>query len=158
MGWVKRNLFEKSRKIEAQKQKPNPPTELTPKSQGKFKLPKKERIKSKKLMETVFGEGKGINDYPLKLIYLEAPFSDGARFKIAVVAPKKNFRLAVNRNRIKRLLRETYRLNKAIIFNNSEGNFALVFLYLGKQMPEYQEIEEKMVGLLKKFLKKTAVE
>lgn len=121
-------------------------------------LPKKERIKSKKLMETVFAEGKGINDYPLKLIYLEAPFSDGARFKIAVVAPKKNFKLAVKRNKIKRLLREAYRINKAIIFNNSERDFALVFLYLGKEMPDFQQIESKMIGLLEKFLKNIANE
>ena len=117
-----------------------------------FSLQKKERIKSKKLMENVFAEGRKINHYPLRLIYLPTQFEDDSQFKIAVVAPKKVFRSAVKRNRIKRLLKEAYRLNKSIIFNNSKGNFALVFLYLGKEMPDYRQIEEKMVMLLQKFL------
>ena len=123
-----------------------------------FSLPKKERIKSKKLIEAVFAEGKNLNNFPLKLIYLPSNFEDGTQFKVAVVAPKRNFKRAVHRNRVKRLLREAYRLNKALIFNNSEGDFALVFLYLGKEMPDFQQIESKMIGLLEKFLKKTANE
>lgn len=109
-------------------------------------------------MEAVFAEGKNLNNFPLKLIYLASEFEDGCQFKVAVVAPKKNFKRAVHRNRIKRLLREAYRLNKALIFNNSERDFALVFLYLGKEMPAFQQIESKMIGLLEKFLEKIANE
>ncbi|NKI31243.1 ribonuclease P protein component [Croceivirga thetidis] len=123
-----------------------------------FSFPKNERIKSKKLMEAIFTEGKNLNNFPLKLIYLPSDFDDDTQFKVAVVAPKRNFKKAVDRNRIKRLMREAYRLNKGVIFNNSERDFALVFLYLGKEMPDFQLMESKMTGLLEKFLKKIANE
>jgi ribonuclease P protein component len=114
-------------------------------------FPKNEKLKSKKLIEQLFIEGKSINQFPLKLIYLKTVFNDGSIVKTGVIAPKKNFKSAPDRNRIKRLLREAYRLNKPLFFNNIEGNFAFMILYLDKEIPNYQLVEEKMRGLLKKF-------
>jgi len=65
--------------------------------------------------------------------------------------PKRNFKSAVKRNRIKRLLREVYRLNKALVFNNTNNDFAFLFLYLGKDMPSFDTLNHKMKVLLKKF-------
>ena len=107
-------------------------------------LSKNERIKSKKLFEQLFEKGSSVSNYPVKLIYLRLDNEQDAQFKIAVVAPKRNFKNAVKRNRIKRLLREVYRLNKNLLFNKIEGNFALVFLYIGKEMPDYQFVETKI--------------
>lgn len=123
-----------------------------------FSFPKKERITSKTLLDKLFTEGKSVNNFPIKLVYLPTSFSDNTQLKILVVAPKRNFKSAVKRNQIKRLMREVYRLNKHTIFNNSETSFALAFLYLGKEMPDYQMIEEKMQGVIHKFLKKQADE
>jgi len=119
-----------------------------------MKFPKKEKLKSKKLIEKLFKEGKTLSNFPLKLIYLKVDVPVDAKFKTGVAVPKKNFKSAVKRNRIKRLLREAYRLNKHLVFNNSEGNFAFLILYLGKEMPTYPEIEEGMQKILQKFLKK----
>ena len=119
-----------------------------------FSFPKEEKLKSKKLIERLFIEGKSIANFPLKLIYLRTVFEDEVKVKAGVIAPKKNFKNAVQRNRIKRLLREAYRLHKPLVFNNIEGSFAFMILYLGKEMPDHQLINEKMKGLLKKFSEK----
>ena len=110
------------------------------------------------LFETLFAEGKSVSHFPLKLIYLNTNFDDDSKIKVGVVAPKKKFKSAVDRNRIKRLLREAYRTNKALIFNNIEGNFAFLFLYLGGKMPSYIEIESAMQQLMEDFLKKESHE
>jgi len=123
-----------------------------------FSFPQKEKLKSKKLIEQLFEEGQSISNFPLKLIYLKTVFDDNSKVKTGVIAPKKSFKKAVHRNRIKRLLREAYRLNKPLVFNNIEGSFAFMILYLGKEMPHYQIVEEKMKGLLKKFVKNHADE
>ena len=117
-------------------------------------FPKKEKLKRKKQIEALFANGRSVTCYPLKLLYLKTCFEDGAIAKTMVVVPKKTIRSAVKRNRIKRLLREAYRLNRQDTFNNIEGNFALAILYLGKEMPDYAFIEKGMTGLLEKFLKK----
>lgn len=127
-------------------------------TQGEFKFPKQERLKSKKIIERLFAEGKSINAFPLKLIYLKTVLPEDVPIQVAVVAPKKHFKSAVKRNRIKRLLREAYRLNKASIFNNTKGQFALVILYLGKEMPTYSKIEVGTKALLTKFLKQISHE
>ena len=117
-------------------------------------FPKREKLKSRKQIEALFAEGSAINNYPLKLLYQKTLFSDGVKTKTMFVVPKRNIRSAVKRNRIKRLLREAYRLNRPQTFNNIEGNFALAILYLGKEMPDYALVEKKIIGVLEKFLKK----
>ena len=119
-----------------------------------MKFPKKEKLKSKKLIEVLFKEGKTLTSFPLRLIYLKLEMPLDAKFKTGVAVPKKNFKGAVKRNRVKRLMRESYRLNKHLVFNNSKGNFAFLILYLGKDMPTYPEVEKGMQIILQKFLKK----
>lgn len=115
-------------------------------------FPKKERLKSKKLFEQVFQDGKSLKQYPLKLIYLRAELTEDVKCQAGMAVPKRRIRKAVKRNRIKRLMREAYRLNKEPIFNKILGNYALLFLYLGKEDPEYAEVEGSMKTLLLRFL------
>lgn len=117
-----------------------------------FSFPKKEKLKSKKRIEQLFEEGRSISEFPLKLIYLKTKTPEGIKIQTGVAVPKRKFKSAVKRNRIKRLMRESYRLNKHMVFNNIEGNFAFLFLYLGKDMPQYQKVAESMVRILQKFI------
>ena len=121
-----------------------------------FSFPKKEKLKSKKLIEQLFAEGIGVTNYPIKLVYLKTRFEDDSKCKVGVTASKRNFKSAVKRNRIKRLMRESYRLNKHLIFNNIEGNFAFMFLYLGKEMPSQTKITDAMIPLMRKFIDEIA--
>src|SRR5690606_15852401 len=119
-----------------------------------FSFPKKEKLKRKKLIEQLFEGGKGISSYPVKLIYLRTELPEDVQIQAGVTVSKRNFKRAVQRNRIKRLLRESYRLNKHLVFNNIEGNFAFLFLYIGKEMPEYEQVEASIKTVLHKFVEK----
>ncbi|APQ17305.1 ribonuclease P protein component [Maribacter hydrothermalis] len=111
---------------------------------------KKEKLKSKALITQLFDEGKGVSVYPLKLIYLSTENNDKP-LQTGVTVSKRNFKSAVDRNKIKRLLRESYRLNKALVFNNTDAKFAFLFLYLGKDMPSFIQLDQKMKQVLNKF-------
>lgn len=115
--------------------------------------PKKEKLKSKKLIDQLFAEGQSVSAFPLRLVYLQATFDD-ATVKTGVSVSKRNFKTAVDRNRIKRLLREAYRLNKAHFFNNLTTQYAFMILYIGKEKPTFDLVETKMKHLFKKFLDK----
>lgn len=117
-----------------------------------FRFPKTEKLKSKKLIEQLFAEGVGITNYPIKLVYLKTRYEDDSKCKVGVTVSKRNFKSAVKRNRIKRLMRESYRLNKHLIFNNIEGDFAFMFLYLGKEIPSQSRITDAMITLMQKFV------
>jgi len=121
----------------------------------KFSFQKKEKLKSRKIIEQLFAEGSSIKAKNVKLLFLKTELSDNVPFRVGVTVPKKNFKSAVKRNRIKRLMRECYRLNKPELFNNSKGNFAFLFLYLGKEMPDSHAIESNVQAILQKFLKET---
>tara|TARA_R110000868_G_scaffold18840_5_gene82075 strand:+ start:21450 stop:21887 length:438 start_codon:yes stop_codon:yes gene_type:complete len=121
-----------------------------------FRFPKKEKLKSKKLIEQLFAEGVGVTNYPIKLVYLRTRYEDDSKCKVGVTVSKRNFKSAVKRNRIKRLLRESYRLNKHLIFNNIEGNFAFMFLYIGKEIPTQSKITDTMIPLMGKFVDQIA--
>ena len=122
-----------------------------------FSFPKKEKLKCKRLIEQLFTEGKGVSNYPIKLIYLRTILPEDVQVQAGVTVSKRNFKKAVQRNRIKRLLRESYRLNKHLVFNNIEGSFAFLFLYIGKEISEYHQVEASMKAVLHKFVDKNGV-
>ncbi|WP_335972935.1 ribonuclease P protein component [Gaetbulibacter jejuensis] len=117
-----------------------------------FTYNKKEKLKSKKLIEQLFAEGQSVSAYPLKLIYLPVDFDDSVLLKAGVTVSKRKFKNAVDRNRIKRLMREAYRLNKAVIFNNITTQYALMILYIGNDGITFEVMDTKMKVLLNKFL------
>ena len=121
-----------------------------------FSYPKKEKLKSQKLIEQLFSEGKSVSAFPLRMVYLKTEFEDDVQFKTGVSTSKRNFKNAVDRNRIKRLLREAYRLNKAVYFNNISGSYALMILYISKDGTDFDSVETKMKQLLDAFSKKVS--
>lgn len=120
----------------------------------RYTFPKAEKLKSQKLIDQLFVEGKSVVNYPVKLIYLKTELPFEVSIQAGFTVPKKNFKSAIKRNHIKRLMREGYRLNKALVFNNSKGTFAFLFLYLGKEMPNYALVENSIRAALHKFKKK----
>lgn len=112
-----------------------------------------EKLKSQKLIEKLFSEGKSIAVYPLRLVYLKTSFEDPVKFKVGVSVSKRNFKKAVDRNRIKRLMREAYRLNKSKYFNNITDQYAFMILYIGKSETDFNTISKKMNTLMDVFLK-----
>lgn len=116
-----------------------------------FKFPRDERLKSEKQIQKLFDEGSSVRHAGLKLIYLKKE-TEGVKLQVAFAAPKKNFPSAVTRNRIKRLMREAYRLQKHLIFNKIEGRFTFMILYLGKEIPTFPEMEKAVNKLFHKFL------
>lgn len=121
----------------------------------RFTFAKKEKLKSKILIDKLFTEGKAVTVYPLRIVYRPENFEDGVRLKTAVSVSKKLHKKAVTRNRIKRLMREAYRTQKINYFNKSETQYALMILYLSKDIPDFNLVEEKMGKILKKFERAT---
>lgn len=113
------------------------------------KFPKNEKLKSSKTIEKLFSEGKTHSKFPIKVFLLKDENLQDS--KVAFAVPKRNFKSAVDRNRVKRQLREAYRLNKQLLENNNGKKFEMLFLYLGKVKPQYAPLEKTMVHLLKKL-------
>ena len=114
--------------------------------------PKHEKLKSKNTIDLLFSEGKSVSKYPLRLVFAPAPLAEGEKIKIGVSVSKKYFKKAVDRNYYKRVLRETYRLNKEIILANLDQPYAIMFFYQTKDRLSYQEIQEKTILLFEKFV------
>ena len=114
---------------------------------------KQEKLKKSKLIDQLFAEGKAVTAFPIKLIYLKIEHESPYKIQAGVSASKRNFKKAVDRIRIKRLLREAYRKNKYLIYESEHTKkHIFMFIYLGKKEVDYHIIEEKMQIILQKFL------
>ena len=116
-----------------------------------FTYPKHEKLKSKTTINLLFTEGKSVSKYPLRLVYVENSELNAELIKMGVSVSKKYFKKAVDRNYFKRVLRETYRLNKHLLIDKLEKPYAFMFFYQTKERLSYQEIEEKTIQLFQKF-------
>ena len=110
-----------------------------------FSFKKAERLCSQKLIEKLFSEGKSFLYYPLKVVYMDIDSPEPYPAKAAFSASKKRFKKAVQRNLIKRRMREAYRLNKhLLILNDNSTKKAVFFIYIGKEILDFQAIEKAM--------------
>lgn len=119
-----------------------------------YTYPKNEKLKSKKTIELLFSQGQSVSKYPLRLVYVENTFEKEENIKFGVSVSKKYFKNAVDRNYLKRVLRECYRLNKNLIQENVQKPMAMMFFYQSKEVLSYQEINEKTIQLFEKFIEK----
>ncbi|HET8753479.1 MAG TPA: ribonuclease P protein component [Salinimicrobium sp.] len=115
---------------------------------------KKNKLKSRKLITQLFSEGKSVNHFPLKLVYIQLREPQEVLFKAGVSVPKRNFKRAVDRNHLKRLLREAFRKNKYLLASNLTNSYAFMFIYIGKNKEEYHNLFSGVETLLKKFVEK----
>ena len=111
---------------------------------------KSEKLKSQKQIEQLFEKGKAITAFPLKLIYLKTNDEN----KVGVSVSKRIFSRAVDRNRIKRLLREAYRVNKKMLIDNNVDGYAFMILYLGDNLPEFGAVDRKVKELFNKLFER----
>lgn len=118
----------------------------------KFTLGKEERLKSSKLIGRLYKEGQAIKAFPLRMVYLQTEHTSNFPTQVGVSVPKRNFKRAVNRNRIKRLLRETYRKEKYTVYNSVNKPYVFMISYLAKDEWKYVDLEYKMKKLLAKFV------
>lgn len=117
-----------------------------------FRYPKNEKLKSKITIGLLFSEGKSVSKYPLRLVYHSGSLNEGERMKMGVSVSKKYFKKAVDRNRFKRILRETYRLNKHLLLDNLDKPYAFMLFYQSKDRLTFDEINTKTIQLFEKFI------
>ena len=113
------------------------------------------RLKSKKIIDKLFQEGKSYFSYPIKLVYLQLKDKDGAYgMQYTVSVSKRIFKKAVDRNRVKRQMREAIRLQLPKDTElNVESYFAMMFIYVGKEKLDYIVIENGVKKLVPKVIK-----
>jgi ribonuclease P protein component len=124
--------------------------------QMKFTYPKTEKLKSKTTIDLLFSKGKSVSKYPLRLVFVESDYGisedSDQKLKMGVSVSKKYFKKAVDRNYFKRVLRETYRLNKHLLIANLDKKYAFMFFYQTKERLTYEEINTKTIQLFEKFI------
>lgn len=126
-----------------------------------FSLSKHERLKSKKDIDTLFLTGKAYFVFPFKVFYLLKPAVEGDfPVKFGISVPKKIFKRAVDRNSIKRKVREIYRLNKASLYhevNQQKLSLSLMLVYTNKDQLTYHELEPLLLDAIEKTRKRCVV-
>ncbi len=113
------------------------------------KLPTILKLKSRKQIATLFAEGQSIKAYPLLLAYM--PCEMEVPFKVGFSVSKRNFKTAVDRNRVKRLLRENFRKNKYLFTEENGQQYLLMFIFIGKELPDYQLVNKALIKVGKKW-------
>ncbi|HUI32427.1 MAG: ribonuclease P protein component [Dysgonamonadaceae bacterium] len=118
-----------------------------------FTFSKNERITGTKRIDALFIHGKGFICYPLRIIYLLQEQKNEAGCSVLISVPKKRIKKATQRNRIKRLIRESYRLNKKLIDNTELGERSLkiAFIYVKENESDLPEIQKAMQKALIKI-------
>ena len=107
-----------------------------------YTLRKSERTCSKIAIDNLFkgGHSRSLSAFPIRVVYLVSDTPQQEQCQIMVSVPKKCFKRAVKRNRVKRQIREAYRLNKAIV--------TMAFIWLDAELHDTDEIKSKMINLL----------
>ncbi|KIO44498.1 ribonuclease P protein component [Sanguibacteroides justesenii] len=115
---------------------------------------KAERLCSRSRFERLLSSGFSFISYPLRVIvYVSEREEEEFPARMAISVSKKRFKRAVKRNRVKRLVREAYRLNKFRLYENIPENetWNMLFIYLNDSIVKYDKIEKAITGAFKKM-------
>ncbi|MFT3949951.1 MAG: ribonuclease P protein component [Agriterribacter sp.] len=126
----------------------------------KFTLKKAERLKSRKSIDRLFNAGESFFIYPFKVHYLIST-GDGNNkvqsLQAGVTVSTRNFKKAVDRNRIKRITREAYRLQKDPLLQklvDTKKNINIFFVYVSKEISSFEQMHEKLRVILERLIQK----
>ena len=124
----------------------------------RLRFSKQERLFGKKNFDLLFKEGKSLSSFPFRIIWKSKTAESGTEkmpARIGVSVPKKIFSKAVVRNRLKRRIREAYRKNKILFYENLSAHHLhaeVLFIYTSKEESPYTWIEQKMIVSLQKLI------
>ncbi len=117
---------------------------------------KTERLCSKKAIADLFTEGKSFHFYPLKVVFKENNLkSETTTNRVLITVSKKKFKLAVDRNRIKRLIREAWRQHKHIVdqqLSSKPVHLDIALIFTGHQIPDFKLIQKKINAIVKRLI------
>lgn len=123
---------------------------------GTFSYNKFEKLKSRKQIELLFAQGKSISSFPVKVFYLPVEHTPEHPVQVGVGVSARNFKKAVDRNIIKRRMREAYRLHKLPLHEHlitNQKSVAVFILWIDKQLPTAAALQDLMPGVLEKLIK-----
>ena len=118
-------------------------------------FPKEEHLCRKKLIDELFGkQSSSFGVYPLRIVWLKSPAPAGAPPPVLISVSKRGFKRAVDRNRLKRLIREAYRLNKYQLLEHPGGHSVgvLGIIYTGKEKSALALVEKKLISAFHRLL------
>lgn len=124
-----------------------------------FTLPAASRIKSKKVMDRLFEKGTGLWQSPFRMVFTTIPYNEEQPVRMAVSAPKRKMKKAVDRNRMKRLMREAFRLNKQPILDycrQQQIGLAILFISQCNTQVSFRKTEDKIIILLRRLTTENA--
>lgn len=117
----------------------------------KFTLGKDKKLKSKKAIEQLFVDGLSIRKGALRVKYLVA--TGETHHKVAFSVPKRFFKHAVDRNRVKRMMRECYRLQQHTINDEKAQSYHFMWIYQSNKLPDYEHLERLMLSIIQQLQK-----
>lgn len=123
-----------------------------------FSFKRGERLKSRKVIEGLFSQGQSFGQYPIRIVWtIIKPRLSTYPVQCAFTVPKRKFPKAVQRNRIKRQMREAFRQKKHILYEaleQEENQLAFMLIYTGKEATSSKEINQAIDKMIHRFLKK----
>jgi ribonuclease P protein component len=121
-----------------------------------FSFSKKEKLCSRKAIESLLKDGKSLFCYPYKVLWVKTEYEQPFSAQVAFSVPKRKHKCANKRNTIKRRMREAFRLHKESIYSvllEKNSKIQLLFVYIATEELTYQEIESKLKNVLDQIIK-----
>ena len=121
-----------------------------------FKLPKNQKLCNKKVIDRLFANGKSISEKPFRAIWDIEKANDDIYTKVLIIVSKKRLKLAVDRNTMKRRIRESYRLNKNKLeccLDKGNQQLHLAIIYQKEEILDYMLLDKKINLLLDRLIK-----